>query len=300
MTTKVCRRCGEEKQLEDFYNKCDRKGGDGKSSYCKECDSMISSMRKQKRLEANPELREKYNKKTREWKSVHGDKRCQSNSLKRNYGITAPQRDLILTHQGGTCAICGCIPEPPCVDHDHTTGQVRGILCHSCNMAIGLLKDNPSILTKAAAYLSGTIIPTFSKVIVLTGAPGVGKSTLATELSNLYHVVEADKHTRDRHSMYDLIEQLAKQGDKPVLVVQPFRGLTTINILESRGLTVKLAILDIPADEHLRRIQSRRPSVVELSDLVKRRRARSRVYARNRSTIFIGDEVRLKEALFTY
>jgi len=39
------------------------------------------------------------------------------------------------------------------IDHDHATGQIRGLLCNNCNRAIGLLKDNPQTLRQAAAYL---------------------------------------------------------------------------------------------------------------------------------------------------
>jgi adenylate kinase family enzyme len=163
-------------------------------------------------------------------------------------------------------------------------------------MGIGMFKDDPKRLSAAAAYLTKAISHTFSKVYVLTGAPGVGKSTLASKMADIFEVVEADKWTRDRHGMYDLIEKLAKQGGgKPVLVVQPFRSLTTIKLIEDRGITIKLVVLDIPAGEHLARLQSRRPSVTCLSDLVNKRRHRSRVYASNRSTVFCGDEARIED-----
>ena len=57
--------------------------------------------------------------------------------------------------QGNVCAICKAIPNPKrvAVDHDHKTGIIRGILCHLCNTAIGLMKDNPEILIEAAKYL---------------------------------------------------------------------------------------------------------------------------------------------------
>jgi hypothetical protein len=54
------------------------------------------------------------------------------------------------------CAICGQRCEPH-IDHDHRTGRVRGILCNQCNLAIGLMKDKPSRLIKAAKYLARTL-----------------------------------------------------------------------------------------------------------------------------------------------
>jgi len=53
--------------------------------------------------------------------------------------------------QGGTCAVC---PGPPQhVDHDHETGEVRGILCSNCNQALGNVRDDPTPLRGLARYL---------------------------------------------------------------------------------------------------------------------------------------------------
>ena len=50
------------------------------------------------------------------------------------------------------CVICG-VQAPLVVDHDHSTGKVRGLLCNKCNMAIGLLQDDPMLLEFARMYL---------------------------------------------------------------------------------------------------------------------------------------------------
>ncbi|MFC5359558.1 endonuclease VII domain-containing protein [Azospirillum himalayense] len=61
----------------------------------------------------------------------------------------------MLVAQGGVCAICRLVPEGNLhVDHSHTTGCVRGLLCRKCNTAIGLLQDDPQILKEAAIYLT--------------------------------------------------------------------------------------------------------------------------------------------------
>jgi hypothetical protein len=74
------------------------------------------------------------------------------------YGITSDEYDQLLVDQGGVCAVCG-LPETSnfksrlSVDHNHETGRVRGLLCNTCNRALGLLRDNPEVLRNAASYL---------------------------------------------------------------------------------------------------------------------------------------------------
>lgn len=81
---------------------------------------------------------------------------CLPNWLARDrwqkYRITQPQYDQMLLNQGGICAICQIRPVK-CIDHDHTTGKVRGLLCLACNHAIGVLLDDPLVIRRAAAYV---------------------------------------------------------------------------------------------------------------------------------------------------
>lgn len=79
--------------------------------------------------------------------------------LKRQFGLTVAQYDEMLESQGGACAICRTT-EPKtngnrswCVDHDHETGRIRGLLCHDCNIGLGKFMDNPKFLEAALAYL---------------------------------------------------------------------------------------------------------------------------------------------------
>ena len=78
--------------------------------------------------------------------------------LKARYGITVEEYNVMLKNQEFRCAICGIhdddLPDSLCVDHDHTTGEVRGLLCKPCNLALGSMRDNPLLLQKAAAYLT--------------------------------------------------------------------------------------------------------------------------------------------------
>lgn len=86
-----------------------------------------------------------------------------TNNYYRNaYGITCDEWEALYKTQGGVCAIClqeGFTMKEShvaklMVDHCHTTGRVRGLLCHNCNRALGLLKDSTENLTRAIAYLA--------------------------------------------------------------------------------------------------------------------------------------------------
>jgi hypothetical protein len=82
--------------------------------------------------------------------------------LNNRYGLTVEQYNSLLEKQEGLCAAC---KQPPkgggrsnangrlFVDHNHTTGDIRGLLCQGCNAAVGLAYDNPSTLRRLADYL---------------------------------------------------------------------------------------------------------------------------------------------------
>lgn len=116
------------------------------------------------------DLKAKYASLTEEEREVHRARhraRHQANKaeanrgrrdryLKYTYGITLEQYEEIEAAQNGICAICD---EPCqtfkrlCVDHDHTTGKIRGLLCSKHNRAMGLFGDNPEMLEKAITYI---------------------------------------------------------------------------------------------------------------------------------------------------
>lgn len=80
----------------------------------------------------------------------------------RTYGLPVMQYEALLVEQGGRCAICreeGFLMKKHhraklMVDHCHVTGTVRGLLCHNCNRALGLLQEDATLLKVAAAYVS--------------------------------------------------------------------------------------------------------------------------------------------------
>ena len=83
----------------------------------------------------------------------------RSEYICRGYGLTLDKYHQMVKKQGGGCAICGSKQAKTarngrfCIDHDHDTGKVRGLLCAPCNRGIGLLGDNPDRLKSAAEYL---------------------------------------------------------------------------------------------------------------------------------------------------
>ena len=82
-------------------------------------------------------------------------------NLKKNYGISLAEYEQILAAQGGRCKICGSNGSGSkkgknlFVDHCHSTKQIRGLLCHGCNAAIGLMKEDTLRLHQAIEYLNG-------------------------------------------------------------------------------------------------------------------------------------------------
>lgn len=87
-------------------------------------------------------------------------------NLYKKYKLTPIEFDTIWIAFRGECGICNTkliLPESgrgqprnaACIDHDHVTGNIRGLLCNSCNKAIGLLNDNPNLCKSAVIYLGG-------------------------------------------------------------------------------------------------------------------------------------------------
>ena len=88
-------------------------------------------------------------------------------ALRKKYDIDSDGFDVLWSAFQGRCGICDIELTQPtlsrgqplsaaCVDHDHVTGNIRGLLCGACNRAIGLLKDDYNICRKAMIWLGGT------------------------------------------------------------------------------------------------------------------------------------------------
>ena len=95
------------------------------------------------------------------WYSNPANKERRKHSLRlRLYGIKPDEYNALFEAQGGVCAICGTYPitdSPKTtglhVDHDHSTGRYRGLLCQPCNHILGNCKESLTILDAAKAYL---------------------------------------------------------------------------------------------------------------------------------------------------
>lgn len=79
----------------------------------------------------------------------------RDDKMRYKYGIGADDFDTLLDSQGGVCAACGDAETTQRfrLDHDHTSGEVRGVLCHHCNVALGHLRDDPKRIDGLKDYL---------------------------------------------------------------------------------------------------------------------------------------------------
>jgi hypothetical protein len=140
---KTCNQCSITKPVSEFYK------GRAKCKSCRE--EYLTSYRSTKR--------ERTLSNKRRWKEKNPDK-VKSAALMSDYGINLDQYRLMLTLQNNCCAICkvhkDTFTNALHVDHNHITGKVRGLLCLSCNRALGLLKDNKDLFLSAANYLEVT------------------------------------------------------------------------------------------------------------------------------------------------
>ena len=96
---------------------------------------------------------------TRAWQKAHPDRRLAIERKRwlKKYGLTLEQYERMLASQGGGCAVCGGPPNGRGafhVDHDHESGTVRGLLCHKCNTALGLVDESLERLEKLSTYLA--------------------------------------------------------------------------------------------------------------------------------------------------
>lgn len=180
---KKCTKCCVIKKLSDFGT---RKGR--AKSWCKKCECMNAAERRKENLEevrkrgrelyaadieeSRRKGRQKYHRNVkaghrylRKWRKMHPKKvenqraRATAKRRLRAYGITQEEFSYLLTEQNGRCIICSVILNnkvrnaAPCVDHDHATGKIRGVLCRQCNVGLGNFKDSAQVAEAAADYL---------------------------------------------------------------------------------------------------------------------------------------------------
>ncbi len=122
--SKVCRKCNTEKSSDNFSP--DKRLKDGLQSYCKSCQG-------------------------KHYHSKRNSDDRKLSDIKRKYGLE-PEEYNSMVQSTPHCPICGS-EEPLVVDHDHSTSEVRGLICHSCNLMLGHAKDNIQSLKNAIKYL---------------------------------------------------------------------------------------------------------------------------------------------------
>jgi hypothetical protein len=132
---RACRECLQSKPLDSFRVTKGRHRHE-----CRECERLHARTR---------------------WAALPDDKKkskspakAREYQLKAKYGITPEDYNSLFAAQGGVCAVCSRPQGRLHVDHDHSGGAVRGLLCGACNRALGLLKDNTGVLASAIRYLN--------------------------------------------------------------------------------------------------------------------------------------------------
>ncbi len=163
---KRCPRCHETFRSSEFYG--NPSAPDGLQGYCKACTAERLRIRSSARIHSDPSTIERActacgivksgNQFFRNRHTRDGiDARCKSCKKVRNiqvkYGLGSDAHEAILLAQDGRCGCCKKT-RPLCVDHDHETNKVRGLLCQPCNLAIGLLGDSVTGVRSALMYLT--------------------------------------------------------------------------------------------------------------------------------------------------
>ncbi|MEU5737025.1 endonuclease VII domain-containing protein [Streptomyces tendae] len=174
---KKCGRCEQTKPVTEFHKRA--RSIDGLQAFCKDCmrsnkqtwrsdnpeqnrstDQTWREANKNKIAETRAAYRQankdKLNEYNREWRKKNKD-RLPGYYMKNMYGLTREQYAAMLEEQGGVCAICKreCrVHGRLSIDHCHRTNVIRGLLCQSCNTALGHLEDDPDRLRAAINYLT--------------------------------------------------------------------------------------------------------------------------------------------------
>lgn len=146
MKTCHSKNCKQEnpQKLSNFHRSTQHK--DGLKTECRNCRSDYV---KKYRLIHGDEMRQK----NKEWEIKNPNKRRNS-MYKGNYGITLDQYEEMVKIQEGKCLLCDKVPKGRlCIDHCHKNGRIRGLLCRSCNGALGVLGETLESIKKVERYL---------------------------------------------------------------------------------------------------------------------------------------------------
>lgn len=153
---KICKHCNQNLSFDKFYKQ--KKSKDGYQHKCKKYSNLHRSILVSDLINAKIQ-REKEKKWSADKKVRNPEKFKENNTkslIKIKYELSLELYKKMSDDQNNVCGIC----KKECstytrlsVDHYYVTGHIRGLLCNNCNRVIGLLKDNPNIICKAAIYL---------------------------------------------------------------------------------------------------------------------------------------------------
>jgi len=115
----ICKKCGVDKSVSEFHERANSKTG-----YRRSCKSCLRKQKVVRMYKITPE----------EYDNLYLNKKCCICGNSEQIGVYGKVKELA-------------------VDHCHTTGKVRGLLCQSCNVGLGAFKDNTEFLQKAITYL---------------------------------------------------------------------------------------------------------------------------------------------------
>lgn len=155
---KSCNRCKIIKSINEFTK--DKHVKSGYTAICTKCRGIAN----REYYKNNPEKAKIKNDKQKEnrkkyYQTPEGIESSRRAHLKRTFNLTLEEYDQMLEKQNHKCAICSGVETYDrfnvlAVDHCHTTGIIRGLLCFKCNVALGGFDDNVELLTKATEYLN--------------------------------------------------------------------------------------------------------------------------------------------------
>lgn len=171
---KTCKKCGASKPATAEYFHKHNATRDRLDQRCKTCQSKTKKKvyqdnkdeineRTTAYAKANPEIVRAINKRAKKKKGYQppsAERAARSVFIKRmrTYGLTPVEYFLMIENQRNCCKSCGDpfkSSKDRHIDHSHVTGKVRGLLCHACNVTLGLMKDDPVKLKNLIAYLEG-------------------------------------------------------------------------------------------------------------------------------------------------
>lgn len=181
MSSKNCSKCNRDLPISHFFKRSDRTGK--LRSWCKGC---VSEHSRRDRGEHRRHIERKYSS------TPKGQQARRKNKLKKRFNISLDDYATMLSLQNGVCAICHGAETTRSrlgelrhlsIDHDHTTGRIRQLLCSRCNSVLGLANDNITILQAAITYL--TVHAALAKPVAVKLKPHTANSR------SVSHVVRA-------------------------------------------------------------------------------------------------------------